>query len=149
MPPTAWATADHSPFGVAGDVDAAAEGDGAGGHGLGEAGLALADDAGEEGVGVGDDAVLVEDPGVVAEPAAGPGVLSDVDALAAQAGFGEEGVGAGDGVGGGSVGREAEAPVGVSGCGAGFPVGGQVCGSVGGRRARFPLLAVGWTSEGS
>ena len=45
----------------------------------------------------------VEDPRVEAEAATGPGVLADVDAIGAEAGLGEERVGAGDDVGGGAV----------------------------------------------
>ena len=91
------------PLGVAWDVDPPAEGDGAGGDRLRQAGLASADDAGEQGVGVGQHTFGVQGPGVVAEPATGPGVLADVDAVRAETGFGEEGVGAGDDVGGATV----------------------------------------------
>jgi len=81
-------------LGVAGDVDAAAEGDRPCVEALGEAGLAGADDAGEDEVWCGDEAPGVEDPGVVDEGAPGVEVLADEDTFAAEAAFGEEGVGA-------------------------------------------------------
>ncbi len=46
---------------------------------------------------------LVEDPGVVAERGAGPGVLADEDAGGAEAFFGQERVGAGEDLRGGPV----------------------------------------------
>ena len=105
---------DDGPFalGVAGDIDTATERDRPGGDRLGEARLALADDAREQAVRVRQDALLIEDPRVEAEPAAGPGILADVDTGAAEPGFGEEGVGAGHHVGGGPVRRQPQPPVG-------------------------------------
>ena len=91
------------PLGITWDVDPPAEGDGAGGDRLRQAGLASADDSGEQGVGVGQHTLGVQGPRVVAEPATGPGVLADVDAVRAEAGLGEEGVGTGDDVGGAAV----------------------------------------------
>ncbi len=81
-------------FGVAGHVDPPAEGDAAGGQGLGQGGFAPADLAGQEDVGVGQHAPLVEDPGVVAEGRARPGVLADQDARRAEPFLGQERVGA-------------------------------------------------------
>src|SRR5665811_2624379 len=73
---------------------------------------AFPDDPGQEGVGVGDGPVLVEHPGVEAEPATAPGVLSDERAVAAQTCFGQERVRAGQDLGRAAVRREAAPPVG-------------------------------------
>ena len=61
---------DGGPFtlGVAGHVYAPADGDGPSCHRLGEAALSLADDASEEAIRIGDDAVLVQHSRVEAEP---------------------------------------------------------------------------------
>ena len=124
-PPTARATGAHSPFGVAGHVDPPAEGDAAGGQGLGQGGFAPADLAGQEDVGVGQHALLVEDPGVVAEGRARPGVLADQDAGRAQSLLGQERVGAGQDLAGGPVRGEAQRPPGAPRCGPGWPRAGR------------------------
>jgi len=72
-------------FGVAGDVDAAAEWDRPGVEALRETGLARADDAGEDEVRCSDEPTRVQDPRVVAERTAEVLVLADEDRLAARA----------------------------------------------------------------
>ena len=95
-PPTARVTDVPFAFGVAGYVDAPAEGDVTGGEGFGQGGFAAADLAGQEDVGIGQYASAVELPGVVAEGGARPGILADEGALGAETFLGEEGVGAGE-----------------------------------------------------
>src|SRR5690606_5933870 len=74
-------------FRVAGDVDAASERDRPRVQGLGEGGLAGADNACEDDVGCGDDAAGVEGPGVVHERSAGVEVLPDEYSVGAEAAF--------------------------------------------------------------
>ena len=87
-------------FGVARNVDTAAERDRAGVEALRQGRLAGADDPCENEVGRGDQAAGVEHPRVVDEGAAGVEVLADEHAVAAESTFGQEWVGASQGGGG-------------------------------------------------
>ncbi len=113
------------PFGVAGHVDPPAEGDAAGGQGLGQGGLAPTDLSGQEHVRVGQHPPLVKDPRVIAEPGARPGVLADQDASRAQPLLSQERVGPGQHLAGGPVRREAQWPPGAPRCGPGWPRAGR------------------------
>ena len=65
---------------------------------LRESGLTPAHDAGQEAVGVGEDAGRIQHPRVVNEARAAPGVLADQDALRTQPSLGQERVRARDDV---------------------------------------------------
>ena len=77
-------------FGVAGNVDAPSERQRPRVEAFGEGGFAGADDAGDDEVGRGDDALLVQLPRVVHERAARVEVGADEHAVRAQSSFGEE-----------------------------------------------------------
>ncbi len=100
---------------VAGDIDPPPEGDTASGERLRERGLPPAYLAGKADVGVRERSLAVELPRVVAEGRPGPGVLADQHPGRAETLLGEEGVGAGEHLGRGTVRDELEPPERTSG----------------------------------
>ena len=116
------------PLGVAGHVHTPAEGDVPGGEALGEGRLAAPDLSGQKHVGVGESPLAVQLPRVEAEGGAGPCVLADEGAPAAEALLGEEGVGAGEHLTGGPVRGDPETAIGAARAGPGLPAARQVGG---------------------
>lgn len=132
------------PLRVSRDVDAPAEREAAGGKRLRQGGLPPADHSGEEHIGIGDQTLLVQTPGVEPEPSAGPRVVADQDPLGPEAGLGQERVGDRQDVARGPVRGGAEAAVGAQGCRAGlappWEVGGLAAGLSLGSERGFPFL---------
>ncbi len=109
VPPTASASGAPFALGVAGDVDAPPGGERAQREGLGQRGLALTDDPGQEHVRVGQLPFCVEGPGVERERLTGERIRPDVDPGLRRS-RGQEGVGAGQDGAAGPVGRDPQRP---------------------------------------